>query len=149
MRLAFAMFADSADATPEGKVFISGGGLDVLQALSFPATHPVLTLVMQLLVGPEDKDKGEQLVTFEGTTPSGELWLRGESAPLSYREPDAAGRLAKYNFIIKFAMLPLPLEGKYTIRVKVSDQEIATLPLWADLVTPSDGDNQPASQGEE
>ena len=36
MKLAFAMLADSADAAPDGKITVMGGGIDLIRAYSFP-----------------------------------------------------------------------------------------------------------------
>ena len=49
MKLAAAMLADAA-RVESGKLYIHGAGWDTLFAAIFPATHPILSVALLLLV---------------------------------------------------------------------------------------------------
>jgi hypothetical protein len=129
-------------------VTIIGGGIDVVRASSFPAVHPTLTVVAQLVSESRDRDKRNQVLVLEGTTPQDSQWFHAESPPFSWRRPDKAGRPAKHNFIARLPMLILPMEGEYTIRLLLGSDVLASFPLWADRVVPSEGKGKTAKKGE-
>ena len=54
MKLGYAILADAAEVSSDGKLTIMGGNIDAINAPSFPALHPKLSLVVNLLVEPSD-----------------------------------------------------------------------------------------------
>jgi hypothetical protein len=149
MKLAFAVLADSAEVSAEGKVSIGGGGVDTVRTPGFPSVHPLLVLAVQLISEPSDKGTQGQTLTLEGTTPSNDTWFQAKSGPISWHDPDTSGRPAKYNFIVRLPMLLLPTEGRYTIRLLLGDKELAVFPLWADLVARSDSGTNSETRGQD
>src|SRR5665213_1086022 len=60
MDLDFAFLADAADVS-QGKLFVLGGAFDTVHMPAFPATHPVLAVVLRLLLSPHDLDRKQDL----------------------------------------------------------------------------------------
>ena len=60
MELDFAFLADAADVSM-GKLFVLGGAFDTIHVSGFPATHPILAVVLRLLLSPADLDRKHEL----------------------------------------------------------------------------------------
>src|SRR3954465_6062844 len=60
MELDFAFLADAAEV-PLGKLFVMGGAFDTIHVPAFPATHPMLAVVVRLLFKPHDLDRKHEL----------------------------------------------------------------------------------------
>src|SRR3954469_19171802 len=60
MDLDFAFLADAADVSV-GKLFVLGGAFDTIHVPTFPATHPMLAVVLRLLLSPHDLDRKHNL----------------------------------------------------------------------------------------
>src|SRR6476469_5346702 len=72
MHVTFALFADAANLSQEGKLNILGV-FDALQVATLPALHPRATLVVHLKGSAADA--GNHRVTLQWMSPSGsELW---------------------------------------------------------------------------
>jgi hypothetical protein len=72
MHVSFALFADAANLSQEGKLNILGV-FDALQVAALPAIHPRAHLVVHLKG--TGSDVGQHTVTFRWLNPSGsELW---------------------------------------------------------------------------
>src|SRR4051812_13439041 len=72
MHVSFALFADAANLSQEGKLNILGV-FDALQVATLPAVHPRATLVVHLKGAPSDA--GSHRVTLHWMSPNGaELW---------------------------------------------------------------------------
>lgn len=144
MKLVFAMLADSATTSQDGKVSIQGGGINTVSAPTFPAIHPTLALVVKLDGDGSDRPETATTLVVEGRTPQGDLLFQGTSAPIQWRPSDSQGRPANYTFVITVPMLVLPTEGRYTFRVLLGNQELISLPLYAELgpQAPAQSDTQ-------
>ena len=72
MRVAFALFADAANLSQEGKLNVLGV-YDALQVAALPAVHPRANLVVHMKGS--GADVGAHTVSFRWLSPSGqELW---------------------------------------------------------------------------
>src|SRR6266850_1892036 len=60
MDMDFAFLADAADVAAS-KLYVMGGAFDTIFVPGFPATHPVLAVVLRLLLGPHDLDRKHKL----------------------------------------------------------------------------------------
>jgi hypothetical protein len=147
MKLVFAMLADYALGLPDGKVIIQGGDIDRLYTSAFPTIHPTLALVVKLAAEAKDRDKHDLRLVIAGAKPDGEEWFRLESPPFSWREPDERGRPAKYSFVTNLPLLVIPTEGEYLIRVLFEGKELASLPLWAELLSTEEIDSESETSG--
>jgi hypothetical protein len=124
MHISFALFADGANISQEGKLNILGV-FDALQVAGLPAVHPRATLVVRLKGTPADA--GTHRVTLRWLNPQGnELW--SSMGELEIMAPPAPSSELDFPLI---AALDLPLDsgGSYTMQIAVDDDTQANLPL--------------------
>ena len=120
MQVAFALFADAANLSQEGKLNVLGV-FDALQVASFPAVHPRACLVVHLKG--TSADVGGHTLTLRWLNPEGtELW--GSRGELHVGAPPPAATEMDLPVI---ATIDLPLDGPgaYGLAVAVDDREVA------------------------
>ncbi len=112
MHVTFALFADAANLSQEGKLNILGV-FDALQVGTLPALHPRATLVVHLKGSPADV--GTHRVSLQWLSPGGnELWSSdGELGVV----PPPAGVVEMDFPLIAQLDLPLDTAGRYVMRV--------------------------------
>ena len=121
MHIAFALFADAANLSQEGKLNVLGV-FDAVHVGGLPSVHPRATLVLRLKGGAQDV--GRHSVTMHWCNPDGaELWS-------SAGEVDVGGAPAgadELDFPL-IATLDLPLDslGRYEMRVQL-DGDLAAV----------------------
>lgn len=119
MHVAFALFADAANLSQEGKLNILGV-FDAVQVGKTPAVHPRAHLVVRLKASREDA--GLHQLLFQWADPHGdELWssdgeLEVGMPPPAIDEMDMP--------VIVAVDLPLPHAGPYEMRISI-DGELA------------------------
>jgi len=118
MHVQFALFADAANVSQEGKLNILGV-FDALHVGQLPSLHPRATFVVRLKAVAEDE--GPHAVSLEWVNPVGNaLWSsRGElmvGAP-----PDGSDGIDVP--LLAVVDLPLDTSGIYTMIVSVDDDE--------------------------
>jgi len=124
MHIAFALFADAANLSQEGKLNILGV-FDALHVGALPAVHPRAMLVLRLKGG--RGDVGTHGLRLEWFNPTGaELWasegeLNVTAPPAGVTEMDMP--------IIAALDLPIDRAGEYTLRVAIDDDLKAAVPL--------------------
>ena len=124
MNITFALFADAANLSQEGKLNILGV-FDAVQVGGVPAVHPRAHLVVRLK-GRVD-DVGAHRVTLTWLNPEGsELWsttgeLNIEPPPVGVTEMDFP--------LIASVDLPIDRPGAFTMRIALDDNAIAEVPL--------------------
>lgn len=64
------LLADAATATPDGKLFIHGGGITQLNPPALPWVQPLITVVVRLRMEEDDWDQPHQM-QLEVSNPSG------------------------------------------------------------------------------
>ena len=112
MHVSFALFADAANISQEGKLNILGV-FDALQVGSLPTLHPRATLVVHLKGSPTDA--GPHRVQLHWMSPSGtELW--SSDGELGVAQPPVG--VVEMDFPL-IAQLDLPLDtaGRYVMRI--------------------------------
>src|SRR5512142_636427 len=117
MRVAFALFADAANLSQEGKLNVLGV-FDALQVASLPAVHPRAHLVVHLKG--TAADLGAHTVSFRWLNPSGqELW--SSSGDLNVGAPPPG--IAEMDLPL-IAQLDLPLDaiGAYRMDIAIDDE---------------------------
>ncbi len=120
MLVSFALFADAANLSQEGKLNILGV-FDALQVSNFPAVHPRAHLVVHLKGSPHDV--GTHTVALRWLSPAGkELW--GSRGELGVGAPPPGVTEMDMPLI---AQIDLPIEGPGTYRMTVSldDAQVA------------------------
>jgi hypothetical protein len=117
MQLAFALFADAANVSVEGKLNILGV-FDALQVGSVPTVHPRATLVMRL-TGTLD-EAGRHRLAMRWIAPDGsELWSSGGDLDIGPPPPGAI----EMDFPILLALdLPIAAIGTHYLRVDIDEE---------------------------
>jgi hypothetical protein len=129
MHVQFALFADAANVSQEGKLNILGV-FDALHVGQLPSLHPRATFVVRLKAIPEDE--GPHGVGLEWVNPVGEmLWSsRGEltvgSPPVGSDGIDVP--------LLAVVDLPMDVPGVYTMIVAIDDVEAARTSLHVNQV---------------
>lgn len=124
MHVTFALFADGANLSQEGKLNILGV-FDALQVGTLPALHPRATLVVHLKGTPADA--GNHRVSLHWVSPSGgELW--SSDGELGVAAPPSGVQEMDFPLIAQMD-LPLDVGGTYTMRVGLDGQTHAEIPV--------------------
>ena len=124
MHIAFALFADAANLSQEGKLNILGV-FDAVQVGQLPSMHPRATIVVRLKGTPADA--GTHQLQMRWVNPRGEeLWgstgqVEVGTPPMGVSEMDLP--------LIASLDLPLDVAGMYTLRISLDDTISAELPL--------------------
>ncbi|HEX9563799.1 MAG TPA: hypothetical protein VF981_07500 [Gemmatimonadaceae bacterium] len=124
MHVSFALFADAANLSQEGKLNILGV-FDAVQVATLPAVHPRAHLVVRLKGN--RTDIGMHTMTLQWINPSGtELWNSGgeidiTTPPTTVTEMDFP--------LIAPVDLPLDSSGGYTMRISLDNEPRADVKL--------------------
>ena len=122
--MSFALFADAANLSQEGKLNVLGV-FDALQVATLPAIHPRAHLVVHLKG--TAIDIGEYTVTFRWLSPSGqELW--NSSGDLNVGAPPPGVTEMDLPLI---AQLDLPMDagGSYTMAIAIDGEHTADVKI--------------------
>jgi uncharacterized protein DUF6941 len=120
VHISFAVFADAANLSQEGKLNVLGI-FDALHVSGFPSMHPRAHFVVR--VKGTASDTGTHHLTFHWVNPRDtELWtssgeLAVEAGPTAALEMDLP--------IIAVVDLPLDSSGQYTMRVELDGEPVA------------------------
>jgi len=131
MHVTFALFADAANVSQEGKLNILGV-FDALHVGTSPAVHPRAHLVVHLKG--TSMDTGEHTVTLRWINPSGsELWssageLRVGPLPTGVTEMDVP--------LIAQIDLPIDVAGPYAMTIALDEQHTAQVPVQVRIGAP-------------
>lgn len=124
MQVAFALFADAANLSQEGKLNVLGV-FDALQVANLPAVHPRAHLVVHLKGTPTDV--GRHTVTLRWISPGGsELWT--STGELNVGQPPAGVTEMDLPLIAQID-LPIDTTGGYRMTVSLDDRPSAEVPV--------------------
>src|SRR5688500_1557336 len=124
MQVAFALFADAANLSQEGKLNVLGV-FDALQVGTLPAVHPRAHLVVHLKGSPSDV--GRHTVTLRWINPEGsELWT--STGELNVGQPPA-GVMEMDLPLIAQSDLPIDSAGAYHMAVALDEKKRAGVPV--------------------
>lgn len=131
MQLAFAFFADAAQVGADGKFTIMGGDFDTIFALSFPALHPNLAVVLRLNLSPNEVGIEHRLrIVLTGPLGSSVIPAPLTGTFTSQIPADhKAGRAIRAAFVVNVANLVFQTEGTYRFRITVDDKTLGELQL--------------------
>lgn len=132
MHISFAVFADGANLSQEGKLNVLGV-FDALQVAGFPSVHPRTHFVVRLKGSVEDT--GQHVLTFNWVSPSGDvLWSsNGELNVAPGPNPAFEMDLP----IIGVIDLPLNAPGLYTMQVSLDGEHTADVRLFVAGAAPA------------
>ena len=124
MHVSFALFADAANLSQEGKLNVLGV-FDALQVATLPAVHPRAHLVVHLKGN--SLDVGSHTVALRWLNPSGqELW--SSSGELNVGAPPT-GVVEMDLPLIAQIDLPIDAAGAYSMSVSLDDKLSAEVPV--------------------
>jgi hypothetical protein len=124
MQVSFALFADAANLSQEGKLNVLGV-FDALQVGTLPAVHPRAHLVVHLKGSPADV--GRHTVTLRWVNPTGsELWT--STGELNVGQPPAGVTEMDLPLIAQID-LPIDAAGGYHMTVSLDEQKSAEVPV--------------------
>jgi hypothetical protein len=124
MHVSFALFADAANLSQEGKLNILGV-FDALQVAQLPAIHPRAHLVVHLKG--TNADIGSHTVNFRWLSPNGsELW--NSSGDLNVGAPPP-GAVEMDLPLIAQLDLPMDAAGAYTMAIAIDGDHTMDVPV--------------------
>ncbi|MBX3133944.1 MAG: hypothetical protein KF689_11255 [Gemmatimonadaceae bacterium] len=124
MHVSFALFADSANISQEGKLNILGV-FDALQVASLPAVHPRATMVVRLKALPDDV--GRHTLGFHWLSPEGdEMWSSSGQLDVGSPPPGATELDVP---VIAAIDLPIQVSGTHVMRIVLDGDVCAELLL--------------------
>jgi hypothetical protein len=124
MQVVFALFADAANLSQEGKLNVLGV-FDALQVGSVPAMHPRAHLVVHLKG--QLADVGRHTVTLRWVNPKGsELWT--STGELNVGQPPSGVTEMDLPLIAQID-LPIDAAGAYRMTVSLDDRQSAEVPV--------------------
>lgn len=139
MRIAFALLADAANLSQEGKLNILGV-FDAVHVATLPAVHPRAHLVARISGGRSDVGTHAMSLTWRG--PNGStIWstsgeLRVETPPTGVDEMDLP--------FVAALDLPVDRAGTFTLSIAIGGREMAVVPLQVRSAAPPPGPIIPA-----
>ena len=134
MQVRIAVVADYVSETNDGKLNVLGI-FDTINSNHFPATHPELRLVVSIEFTVAECETEREL-TVDFIDQDGNRVIR-ISQPFSVPRPKAAGSRIVHNAIMHLRGLPIPHPGTFEFRVLMNDNEIARIPVQANLIEPT------------
>jgi len=114
MQVSFALFADAANLSQEGKLNILGV-FDAVHVGQFPALHPRATLVVRLKSS--SADAGSHDLSLQWVNPRGNV-LWSSSAELAIQPPPNQGADMDMPVIVQID-LPLDVVGDYAMLIEL------------------------------
>jgi hypothetical protein len=137
MHISFALFADAANLSQEGKLNVLGV-FDALQVGAVPAVHPRATLVVRLKA--DQEDAGIHALSFGWVGPAGdEIWSSSGEVEVGTPPP---GAFELDIPVIASIDLPIQQPGTHTMRIELDGEVRSELYLHVRLGTPA-----PPAQG--
>jgi hypothetical protein len=125
MELKFALLADWAGETREGKLVISGE-FDLITAANAPAVHPSLFLVARLHANVAEGSSHKLDLRLIG--PTQQEHQRLKDFPVKF-SPGGPGRPLRGQLLVKISPLNLPRFGKYHIEIRIDNRLMDTVPF--------------------
>ncbi|MFA5974818.1 MAG: hypothetical protein WC859_01460 [Elusimicrobiota bacterium] len=128
MDLDFAFLADAADVSL-GKLFVLGGAFDTIHVPAFPATHPVLAVVVRLLLGPHDLDRKQNLEILLLDADAHHI-ASAKGELVVPKSPDSPqGWKQTVMLPLRFFNVPFQQPGHYSIEILVEGNMVKAIPL--------------------
>src|SRR3970040_612940 len=124
MEVAFALLADAANVSREGKLNVLGA-FDRIYGAKFPLTWPRMVLVTRFIASAAEfgAEKSLEIVTLDADGKR----LGGATGKM--RVPQGqSGRALKINHVLPMGMT-FPAPGEYSIEILVNGEPKATVPL--------------------
>jgi hypothetical protein len=126
-----AAIADYASTSDGGKLNVLGV-FGIIHALTVPAMHPQMWLVMQLEF--DAHDAGDKSLTILLEADDGEPIL--QMSGIMNVPPQLEGQPSIVNSLMQLNGIPFPKFGRYQFKIQIADEEEITIPLTVALSVP-------------
>lgn len=139
-KVLIALLADFALAHPDGKFYITGGGIETLRFASFPAAYPHLSLALKIEFGPGARTQ-QHIIEVRPTGPQSEPFARRLTvsyAPIAGGGPQP-DEPTTVQFVYNVDNVSFPVEGPYQFAVVVDGHEAVIVPVRARLSPEAEG----------
>lgn len=124
------ILADAATATPDGKLFIHGGGITRITAATLPWVQPQIALVARFLMEDADFEQSHEL-QLSIADPSGALLV--PPVPIEFPQPTVPdvqeGEERFMQIALGLASLTFTTEGLYEVELRMDGEVVRSLPL--------------------
>lgn len=127
----FAVLADAAHAMA-GKLYVLGGGWDVLRVARFPAVHHTMAIGMRISVPWTETDREIEMAVMLVDEDGTELFERGPvrhtfrvRRPPTLPEGSAIGVVRA----LTLNMVRFPREGSYSFQLTVDGEDVSRIPF--------------------
>lgn len=144
MKLAYAILADAAEVSPNGKLTLMGGNIGSFNTPSFPAVQSRLSLAVNLLVEPSDdpsntdssqENNGSAAAPkfrIECLEPDNTTLIFAAEVPVPIEDILKRPQPTKnFLYVINFPPLLIRIPGVYTFRLYWDDQPLDDLLVLA------------------
>lgn len=134
MKLMYALLASGAEFTPDGRLWVLGGDIDMFYTQDTPAILPTLTLALKLLVLPRECGIEHQLRIR--LTNANNVSIRPDTslAFTPYIRPEYPHRAIGVGLSFAFQQVQFEHLGEYTFHILIDSVELGTLSL---TITPT------------
>ncbi len=126
MRLGYAILADAAEISPNGKLFIMGGEISTLALPQFPMLYARLSLVVKFHLELDDYGR-DHTFRVDLVEPDEKRSVVGEPLPFNVQQGEDPPPTALVGGNLPPLLFRTP--GKYELQVFTDDQFVASLPL--------------------
>jgi hypothetical protein len=129
MELVCIILADAAQAHPDGKFSLLGGGIENIRVIAFPVVQPGLALVARLRLLASETEQGHKF-SVDIIDPKG---FQVKSGDVAEFKPTPLHGVSDHplmvNLILNMSLLVFPEPGIYHFRLYVDGQQMGTFPL--------------------
>ena len=127
MEVVFAVLADAANVSQEGKLNIMGNFAEI-NARTFPYRHPAMQLVIRMEASPVEVGRDKKM-EVEIIDEDAHNRIGGFSADFKVPPPKKSGERVHMQVIMGLVDTVFPKKGKYAIVVLLNGNEEATVLL--------------------
>jgi hypothetical protein len=128
-----ALLADFAVAHPDGKLYVTGGGIRSLSFPAFPATRQHLALAVGLEV-PAEGLEGSHLMSIHAVGPSDEQIIEPIVGTFTAITPPLPNQPPYFHFVTTIEDITFPSEGAYRFVINIDGEPHADIPLQVDRI---------------
>ena len=129
MRALFAFLADYALAHPDGKMYIIGGGVELLRPPSFPYVHPSISLATRLEFTPAESGRQRTIEVHAIDSDGNPFAPPATIQATPQRNPEHPTLPVSVQFVLNMQGLAFQDPGSRSFSILVDGQEIASVPL--------------------
>jgi hypothetical protein len=129
MRARLAMLADYALAHPDGKIYVLGGGIEIIRPDSFPYVHPTISLVAKIEFTAAECGR-PHTIEIHPLDADGRAFAPTASTELTpQRNPEYQRLPVSVQFVIHLQGLQFDAAGSRVFSILVDGAELDSVPL--------------------